>query len=118
MNISEYESSSPPITVSIIHGDSMYPSFQEGDLIIARRCNALHKGDVVILREPISNCFIVHRVIQNDPKRVITKGDANPCQDPHPVKSGNIVGKVYMRIPKIGMLTQIISRMCGRLCQR
>jgi len=107
-----------PIIISIICGESMFPIFRDGDLIVARRCNTFQKGDVVILREPMTNFLIIHRIIQNDPQRITTKGDANLCQDPNPVKSDKILGKVCVRIPKIGMLIQIIPRMRRRLCQR
>ncbi|MCU0629731.1 MAG: signal peptidase I [Methanoregulaceae archaeon] len=118
MVLNQNDTQKYPLIISIIHGDSMFPVFHDGDLVIARKCNAIKLGDVVIFREPMTNFFVIHRVIRNKNHRITTRGDANLTQDPNPVEQDKIFGKVCMRIPKIGILIRIIQRWCGHLCLR
>jgi signal peptidase I len=101
----------------IVHGGSMSPSYQDGDLIIARRCRGIFQGDVVIFREPVNHFLIVHRVIRSDTNLLITKGDANGGPDPNLLNSKEIVGKVWFRIPKIGLIIRHIQRRRKESCQ-
>jgi signal peptidase len=63
-------------------------------------------GDIIVfLRD---DELIVHRAIGTEivgnETYFITKGDANPTEDPSPVPPENVIGKLILRIPWIGHL--------------
>ena len=59
----------------------------------------------------------MHRVIEireiEGATSFITQGDANNAPDPEPVMSGNMIGKLVFKIPKIGWVAIAVKRFFG-----
>jgi len=74
------------------HGNSMAPFIRDGDTIHLQQCASYARGDVVLLRN--KHMLLVHRIVTITKTGVITRGDASLYEDPGPVNTGEILGKV------------------------
>lgn len=99
-----------PISFFILQGDSMQPAYQDGDLIVAEPARDVKIGDVIVFQERRRKNIIIHRVIHKDYMGYLTKGDANSVHDSDPVLHDTALGKVWIRIPKIGHLIRLIQK--------
>jgi len=73
-------------------------------------------GDIIVFDRPSDhNRVIVHRVasiINDDPKTLRTKGDANPASIPgtdFPITEKEYIGKVVYTLPQVGYVTQLLK---------
>lgn len=90
--------------------------FNKGDIMVLLGIkNNLNIGDVIVYngnyKEPI-----IHRVIKQvgNEKVYLTKGDRNPTIDPvQPQADLNIVGKAVFRIPLLGWIKIIFTKIIG-----
>lgn len=85
---------------------SMHPVINQGDLVIISTIDKnIDKNDIIAF--VVSNRVIIHRVfdktIFNGETVYLTKGDANTDIDPWILRENNIVGKVVLIIPYIGL---------------
>ena len=48
------------------------------------------------------NFSVTHRIVRIEGDKFYTKGDANPSEDFDPVSIGQIVGKVTVKLDKVG----------------
>ena len=84
----------------IVISGSMNPEFDAGSLIITKEMssNALKERDIVTYMPLAGNIPLTHRIVTvvNDiyGTRFITRGDANNIDDPVPVPSESVLGKV------------------------
>ena len=82
-----------------VHGNSMYPTFKNGDLVCIDKdiaYSSLREGDIVCFNDPeyndtISTC---HRVVLQTFRGFIAKGDNNALCDGNYIIEQNYVGKV------------------------
>ena len=109
----------------VVASDSMVPKLEVGDLVVINHniiFDQLKVGNIIVFKEPVPDQgqepnAIVHRIRaigidSQGNKVVVTKGDANADSIPgidYPIKQGNYVGKVVYVIPKLGLLTKVIS---------
>jgi signal peptidase len=110
----------------VVASGSMIPTLNISDFVIINHnvaFNNLRIGDIIVFKSPGSlipdeqHETIVHRVahisIGTDGIMVIrTKGDANPDSIPnidYPIREHNYMGKVVYIIPKLGLVTKVIS---------
>jgi signal peptidase len=94
----------------VVPTKSMEPVYNAGGMVVARpaRAQDIKIGDPILFKQPFAEkeALICHRVI--DMEKVghqlffQTKGDANEYQDPEPVPSQNLIGKVILYIPQVG----------------
>jgi len=87
-----------------ITSGSMSPSINIGDIVVSIpvSINNIQPGDIIVFKGPPS--LIVHRVLENyNENCYVTKGDANENPDPLWACSDNIIGKVVIAIPLIGL---------------
>jgi hypothetical protein len=75
------------------HGNSMAPFIRDGDTIHLQQSGSYALGDVVLLRN--NQMLLVHRIVAITQDGVTTRGDASLYEDPGPVDTGEILGKVY-----------------------
>ena len=116
---------SPLYGAYVIGSGSMEPIIKIKDAIITRRVDSIDDievGDVVTYRamdESYYGILITHRVVDiqtTDGKTIfITKGDHNETVDRSPIEFGQIMGKVIMRIPKIGYIKYFLVSSYGWL---
>jgi signal peptidase len=94
-----------------ITSDSMSPTINRGDLVIAPRVygGEVAEGDLIVFHSPLQTSFkyLTHRVtevqlLSNGTAVIQTKGDANPEEDPFLLKDELIMGRVAAHIPAMG----------------
>lgn len=94
-----------PATFIMISGDSMEPTYSHGDLVVLHRASSYQPGDIVAY--PMKTYFdtgrlVIHRVVGTDDRGFITQGDNRETADPWRPASGEIRGKAWAHIPKLG----------------
>jgi signal peptidase len=93
---------------------SMWPALNRGDVVFVKHASPadIQVGTVVVFRH--KGGLAVHRVVEVDGQRIITKGDANTDVDA-PITYKDIVGRVptvgsgLVKIPYIGRLGLLIN---------
>lgn len=103
----------------VVASGSMIPNLLVYDVLIVQGHEPfedIQVGDIIVFNRPSDhNRVIVHRVasiIDDDPKTIRTKGDANPASIPgtdFPITEKEYIGKVAYVIPQIGYVTQILK---------
>ena len=99
------------------HGRSMWPCFQEGDLLVFEPCTLakVRVGDCVAYTAGDGTC-VVHRVVAkgND---LTTRGDALPDLDEATVSAERLVGRIIRR-HRLGRAGRVYGGLTGRLAGR
>jgi signal peptidase len=93
-----------PTSFVVVAGDSMEPTYSNGDLVIAREQDTYHIGDVIAFN--VDKHIIIHRIIGGSADEgFITKGDNNERPDNfwHPT-SAEIMGRTWLHIPSAGTI--------------
>lgn len=86
------------------HGISMEPRFRTGDLALVRPAADYRVGQVVAYRSTTLRSVVLHRIIARDGDRYVFKGDNNDFVDPiHPRRS-ELIGRLWLRVPRGGTL--------------
>ncbi|MCV0399615.1 MAG: signal peptidase I [Nitrosarchaeum sp.] len=103
----------------VVASGSMIPELLVYDVLIVQGHEPFENiqvGDIIVFDRPSDhNRVIVHRVasiIDDDPRTLRTKGDANPASIPgtdFPITEEEYIGKVAYVIPQIGYVTQILK---------
>jgi signal peptidase I len=88
----------------IVNGISMEPGFHLGDLTIIRKASEYQIGDVVTYRDARMQAYVIHRIIGVDQDRFILRGDNNSWVDAYYPTYDEIVGKLWIYIPRLGKL--------------
>ena len=94
----------------IVLTGSMSPTIKVGDLIVVKDINPkdIKANDVITFGSKSSDNITTHRVkeVLNDSGNIsyITQGDANNVQDPIPVESEVLLGRVNKVVPKVGTI--------------
>ncbi len=79
------------VPLAAVHGVSMLPLLQEGDLVIVIGVSPhnIKVGDIIVYRNPLSGALVIHRVIdKKDLDGIVyfkVKGDNNPAPDAYPL---------------------------------
>ena len=89
-------------------GDSMVPIFKRGDIAYVERKSAqeLRQGDVIVLN--LREGFLMHRLVDNDGKRLLLRGDNCILADP-PADLNSVIGEVVI-VERNGGMTYSKSR--------
>ena len=103
----------------VVASGSMIPILQVYDVLIVQGhvpFEDIEVGDIIVFNRPSGHDrVIVHRVvsiIDDDPKTIRTKGDANPASIPgtdFPITKEEYIGKVAYVIPQVGYVTQLLK---------
>ena len=103
----------------VVASGSMIPELEVYDVLIVQGHEPfedIEKGDVIVFNRPSDHDrVIVHRVvsvIDDDPKTLRTKGDANPASIPgtdFPITEEEYIGKVVYTLPQVGYVTQLLK---------
>ncbi len=97
----------------VILTDSMKPHINPGDLVVTKpvSLSELHVGDVILYEIHIGNSTyrITHRIVAiktdwNGRYYFVTKGDNRKYTDPWRVYPEQVIGKVILVIPKVGVV--------------
>ncbi len=108
--------------LSPVKGNSMYPHIKDGDavLVAPKAAEDVKVGEVVVFPDPEEpEQSIVHRVVALEQERgavyAVTKGDANPGEDPFAVPLSNVTGAVRAVIPRGGIFIDYLRSPAGYL---
>ena len=103
----------------VVASGSMIPELEVYDVLIVQGHEPfkdVEKGDIIVFNRPSDhNRVIVHRVasiIDDEPKTLRTKGDANPASIPgtdFPITEEEYIGKVVYTLPQVGYVTQLLK---------
>ena len=103
----------------VVVSGSMIPVLEIYDVLVVSghvSFDDIEVGDIIVFNRPSDHDrVIVHRVasiIDDDPKTVRTKGDANPASIPgtdFPITEEEYIGEVVYAIPQVGYITQLIK---------
>ena len=102
------------ITPLIVISGSMEPAIMPGDLVVIRE-QAPDKyvvGDVVTYLE--GNISYTHRIVGEEDGLFVLKGDNNNVADDK-LAATQLIGKVILRIPKIGIAILFLKTLPGLL---
>jgi len=114
----------PDFNAYVVETGSMLPEIQIKDVVLTKKVESdkLKIGDVItfISADPrLSNITVTHRIIDifEDPLtgelKYQTKGDNNNTADSTLAPEYNILGKVILKIPKLGFLQDFLVDMSG-----
>ncbi|MEM3007762.1 MAG: signal peptidase I [Candidatus Nitrosotenuis sp.] len=103
----------------VVSSGSMIPVLEVYDVLVVDGkvpFEDIQVGDIIVFHRPSGpERVIVHRVVailDEDPKVIRTKGDANPVSIPgtdYPITDKEYIGKVAYVIPQIGYVTRILT---------
>ena len=103
----------------VVASGSMIPVLEVYDVLIVQGHDPFEEieiGDIIVFNRPSDHDrVIVHRVasiLEDDPKTIRTKGDANPASIPgtdFPITEEEYIGKVVYTLPQVGYVTQILK---------
>jgi signal peptidase I len=94
----------------VTSGTSMQPRFHSGDVGILRVRESYAVGDVVGYRSKALHSIVMHRIVAEQDGRFAFKGDNNSWIDPERLGSDAIVGKLWLHVPRGGVVLQWVRR--------
>ena len=92
------------VSYVIVNGISMEPRYHLGDLTIMRKTATYQVGDVVTYHDTEMNAYVIHRIIGLDREQYVLQGDNNSWIDAYRPTNEEIIGKLWIHIPKLGKL--------------
>jgi signal peptidase I len=90
----------------IVIGKSMEPTFHIGDLIVVHKQPTYQVGDAIVYRNLQLKSFVFHRVISEQLGRYTLKGDNNSWIDTYQPSEAEVVGKLWLHVPRGGIAIQ------------
>lgn len=90
------------MTYVLTSGTSMQPAFRAGDLAVLRSADDYRPGDVVAFRSERLGKVVMHRVLREDDGVYVFQGDNNDFVDPDQVREEQMLGRVALRVPRVG----------------
>ncbi|GAA1868573.1 hypothetical protein GCM10009836_56330 [Pseudonocardia ailaonensis] len=99
---------------------SMEPTLHVGSIAVVRPVEPaqLAVGDIVNFTDRDLSTgqtrIVTHRVVEVAPgPRFVTKGDANPTNDLHPIAAADVHGRLWYDVPYVGTLRQRLATPAG-----
>ena len=84
------------VRVLFYAGPSMNPLLRENDLLEISPCRpgSARAGDVIAFENRSARVIVVHRVVADEGRGLITRGDNNGSRDIDPVRADQLIGRV------------------------
>ena len=105
------------IASAVVLTDSMNgdleDSFSGNDMIFTVKKKEYNVGDIIMFNT--QGTTVTHRIIGIEAEGYVTKGDANNAEDTDRVKYENVVGKVFLVIPKVGVVLRVMTTPLGMM---
>lgn len=92
----------------IVIGNSMEPNFHIGDLVIVHKETRYQVGDAVVYDNRELGNFVFHRIIEQELGRFTLQGDNNSWTDTYQPTKDEVLGKLWLHVPKGGNIIQRI----------
>ena len=90
------------IASAATHGTSMEPVFHQGDLAVVRPAGSYEVGDVVAYHSELLDTVVMHRIVARDGDRYTFKGDNNAWLDKDQPTKADLIGTLWVRVPRGG----------------
>ena len=100
-------------SVLIVASPSMTGAIEAGDAIIIKKSDSYAVGDVITYFPADENFSVTHRIVRMEGDKFYTKGDANQSEDSDPVLIEQIVGKVAVKLDKVGYFIEWLKSPIG-----
>lgn len=97
----------------IVASPSMTGSIEAGDAIIIKKSDSYAVGDVITYFPEDESFSVTHRIVRMEGDKFYTKGDANQSEDSDPVLIEQIVGKVAVKLDKVGYFIEWLKSPVG-----
>ncbi len=98
----------------IVNGISMEPNFHRGDLVIVRPSSQYSIGDAVVYQnQGLGGKNVFHRIIELNIDRYVLKGDNNSWVDTYEPTNEEVIGKLWVYIPRAGSLMEKVRTPSG-----
>lgn len=82
----------------VILSGSMEPELRTNSVVLVKKTKDVKTEDVIFFFNE-EKLPVIHRYVGNDEHgSIITKGDANPKEDPEPISPGQVEGRVVLRM--------------------
>ncbi|WP_028050685.1 signal peptidase I [Cellulomonas sp. URHD0024] len=95
--------------VIVVSGESMKPTYDTGDLVVAR-CGEPRIGDVVVYRPDGMHGHVIHRLVGGDgADGWQVQGDNNSWVDPFRPTNADVVGIAQFHLPRVGLVTTVLE---------
>ena len=98
------------MTYVVTSGTSMEPTFRAGDLAVLRSADEYDVGDVVAYRSAALDRVVMHRIRTDVDGTYTLQGDNNDFVDPDRVRDDEVLGKLALRVPKVGLVAAWLLR--------
>ncbi len=122
---SKGEKFEPFVSLYTIVSGSMEPNIKVGDVIVSKKVKSpteIKVGDVITFTSTSSisrGMIVTHRVVEvyknENGYSYKTKGDNNLSPDTAPAEYNNVLGKVILRVPKLGKVQNFLGTQGGWL---
>lgn len=97
----------------IVASPSMTGAIEAGDAIIIKNSDSYAVGDVITYFPEDESFSVTHRIVRVEGDKFYTKGDANQSEDSDPVLIEQIVGKVAVKLDKVGYFIEWLKSPVG-----
>ena len=97
----------------IVASPSMTGAIEAGDAIIIKNSDSYAVGDVITYFPEDESFSVTHRIVRMEGDKFYTKGDANQSEDSDPVIIEQIVGKVAVKLDKVGYFIEWLRSPVG-----
>ncbi len=91
-------------------GSSMAPHIAAGDLVLVRQADSYRPGDVVAYHNRELGRVVLHRIVSLEGGRYVMKGDVNSWVDSYQPGDEDILGRMWIRIPRLGKVLEWIRK--------
>lgn len=95
---------------AVILSGSMEGTLSVNDLAVVHRQKEYEVGDIVVYEA--DGDLIIHRVIEKEGEKLVTKGDANNAPDA-PIRLSDVKGKMIGHIPGVGGVVRRLKTPAG-----
>ncbi len=98
---------------AVVMSGSMEPEISLDDLVISKKQKEYAPGDVITFVNGTS--LTTHRIVGKTAAGFVTRGDANNSPDSGTVAPEEIVGRVVVTVPKIGLAVHFMKTPLGMM---
>jgi signal peptidase I len=94
----------------VVHGSSMRPTYEPGDLVVTRTSDRYSTGDVVAYEVAGGQARVIHRIVDGTAEGYATQGDNRTSRDPWTPSTADITGRAVVRVPLVGTAMVFLAR--------